>query len=277
MSVEHASERLISRYARGDTGIASDEVWALEAHLESCAVCRGRLSAVVGERAPAVTALVDGVWSELAPLLPRVHPMPPRRRWALTLSTWASPVMVPWLCMTTVVIALAVLLDLTSGQSAGQSGQGISVVVLLAPVLPVLGIAASWARGLDPAYELTAATPRAGLHLVLRRTTSVLVLVISVLLVAGWLTSTSVAQWLLPCLAFTTGTLALGGLIGVTRAALGLVAVWAAVIVGPTLAVSRTSFALETDALPVWGALFALGTVVVIARRGAYTLLAAHR
>ncbi|GAA2287940.1 hypothetical protein GCM10010145_68170 [Streptomyces ruber] len=31
MSAEHVSERLIGRYVRGDTGIAADEVWALEA------------------------------------------------------------------------------------------------------------------------------------------------------------------------------------------------------------------------------------------------------
>ncbi|MFE4370071.1 zf-HC2 domain-containing protein [Streptomyces sp. NPDC056835] len=290
--VEHPSDRLIGRYARGDTedteesedtdreagqrgtgsgsGIAHDEVWALEAHLESCARCRARLAAATRRATPAVTALVDGVWAELTPQLPAIAPMPRRRRWALPLVSWASPVMVPWLCMTVLVTLIAVLLD-------SLSGQGVSFVLLLAPVLPVFGVAASWSRGLDPAYELIAGTPRAGLQLVLRRTTSVLVVVISALLVAGWVTGAGVAPWLLPCLAFTTGALALGGLIGVRRAAIGLVAVWAAVIVAPTAAMSRTPVALQADALPVWGAVFALGVVVVIARRGAYSLLGVHR
>ncbi|MFB6980268.1 zf-HC2 domain-containing protein [Streptomyces scopuliridis] len=285
--VEHPSERLIGRYARGDTEdtegteadqrgtrtgthIAHDEVWALEAHLESCARCRARLAAVTRHATPAVTALVDGVWDGLAPQLPVIAPMPRRRRWTLPLSAWASPVMVPWLCMTVLVTLIAVILD-------SLSGQAVSFVLLLAPVLPVFGVVASWARGLDPAYEVIAGTPRAGLQLVLRRTTSVLVVVISALLVAGWVTGTSVAQWLLPCLAFTTGALALGGLIGVTRAAIGLVAAWAAVIVAPTVAVSRTPVTLQADALPVWGAVFALGVVVVIARKGAYTLLGVRR
>ncbi|MFD7086285.1 zf-HC2 domain-containing protein [Streptomyces sp. NPDC059896] len=297
--VEHPSERLIGRYARGDTedtgatdaghgagagagaggaGLAHDEVWALEAHLESCARCRARLAAATRDTTPAVTALVDGVWAELTPRLPASAPMPRRRRWARPLSAWASPVMVPWLFMTVLVTLIAVILDSLNDLSdlSGQ-GQGVSFVLLLAPVLPVLGVAASWARGLDPAYELIAGTPRAGLQLVLRRTTSVLVVVISALLVAGWVTGAGVAQWLLPCLAFTTGALALGGLIGVTRAAIGLVAVWAAVIVAPTVAVSRTPAALHADALPVWGAVCALGLAVVIARRGAYTLLGIHR
>ncbi|MFJ9032187.1 zf-HC2 domain-containing protein [Streptomyces sp. NPDC102274] len=285
--VEHPSERLIGRYARGDTedtdgteaaqgggasgaGIAHDEVWALEAHLESCARCRARLAAATRDATPAVTALVDGVWAGLTPQLPAIAPMPRLRRWAPPLSIWASPVMVPWMCMTVLVTLIAVILD-------SLNSHGVSFVLLLAPVLPVFGVAASWARGLDPAYELIAGTPRAGLQLVLRRTTSVLVVVISALLVAGWVTGAGVAQWLLPCLAFTTGALALGGLIGVTRAAIGLVAVWAAVIVTPTVAMSRTPVALHTDSLPVWGAVFALGVVVVIARRGAYTLLGVHR
>jgi hypothetical protein len=85
------------------------------------------------------------------------------------------------------------------------------------------------------------------------------------------------AQWLLPCLAFTATTLALGSVVGVTRAAIVLAAVWAAVVVAPTLATSRTSFALQTDGLPVWGLILVLSIGVVIARRGAYSVLGAHR
>ncbi|CAM5729862.1 hypothetical protein SHIRM173S_01344 [Streptomyces hirsutus] len=81
--------------------------------------------------------------------------------------------MVPWLAMVVSVTLLALLLDL------GDTGSGeVSLVLLFAPVLPVLGVAASWSRGLDPAYELTASVPRAGLPLVLRRTASVLGVVV---------------------------------------------------------------------------------------------------
>jgi hypothetical protein len=138
-------------------------------------------------------------------------------------------------------------------------------------------VAASWSRGLDPAYELTASTPRAGLPLVLRRTVSVLAVVVPALLVGGWATGVMAVQWLLPCLAFTSMTLALGGLIGVTRAAVALVVAWTGVVAVPTLATSRTAFALQTDGLPVWGLLIALCAGVVIARRGAYTVLGTHR
>ena len=104
-----------------------------------------------------------------------------------------------------------------------------------------------------------------------------LAVVVPALLAGGWVTGVTAAQWLLPCLAFTSTTLALGGVVGVTRAAVALVAVWAAVVVAPTLATSRTPVALRTDGLPVWGLILTLGIGVVIARRGAYAVLGAHR
>ncbi|MGX1372722.1 hypothetical protein RKD19_008081 [Streptomyces canus] len=271
MSVEHASMRIIDGYARGDTDLAADQVWALEAHLETCAVCRDRLSAAVTAEAPAVAALVETVWSGLQPQLP-AGPPPPRRRWATRLSEWLTPAMVPWLAMAASVTLIALLLDL-AGPGTGE----VSLVLLFSPVLPVLGVAASWSRGLDPAYELTASVPRAGLPLVLRRTASVLAVVIPVLLVGGWAAGLMVAQWLLPCLAFTSAALALGTVVGVTRAAVALTAVWAAVVVAPTLAASGVAYVLRTDSLPVWGLVLLLSMGVVIARRGAYSLLGAHR
>ncbi|MER6960218.1 zf-HC2 domain-containing protein [Streptomyces sp. NPDC000618] len=276
MSVEHASMRIIEGYARGGTDLAADEVWAVEAHLETCRVCRDRLSGAVGAEAPAVASMVDTVWSGLEPRLAVTATMPRGRRRSARLSRWMTPTMVPWLAMVVGVTLLALLLDLADGGSGSGSGE-VSLVLLFAPVLPVLGVAASWSRGLDPAYELTASVPRAGLHLVLRRTASVLGVVVPALLVGGWLSGVMVAQWLLPCLAFTATTLALGGVVGVTRAAVALAAVWAAVVVAPTLATSRTTFALQTDGLPAWGLILALGIGVVIARRDAYSVLGAHR
>jgi hypothetical protein len=272
MSVEHASMRIIDGYARGGTDLAADEVWALEAHLEACRTCRDRLSAAVAAQVPAVAALVGTVWSDLEPQLAATTPVPRRGHRSALLSRWLTPTMVPWLAMVVSVTLLALLLDLV-GTGSGE----VSLVLLLAPVLPVLGVAASWSHGLDPAYELTASVPRAGLHLVLRRTASVLAVVVPALLVAGWVTGVTAAQWLLPCLAFTSTTLALGGVVGVTRAAIGVVAVWAAVVLAPTLATSRTAFALQPDGLPVWGLVLTLGIGVVIARRGAYSGLGAHR
>lgn len=258
---EHASARLIGGYAEG-AELPDDQVWALEAHLESCAVCRARLAEAVPEPVP---ALVTGVWSALTPALTGQAPV--RRRLASRLVPWATPVMLPWFVMVVLVAATALLLD----QSAGLRDQ-VSYLQLFAPVLPVLGVAAAWAPGLDPAHELSAASPRAGLHLVLRRTTAVLVVVLPLLTVTGWLTGTTIALWLLPCLAFTTGTLALGGLIGVRRAACALLLAWAAALLLPAVA-DRPVWALHSGSVPVWAGLLAVSTATVLLRRNTFTTI----
>ncbi|WP_416971716.1 zf-HC2 domain-containing protein [Streptomyces sp. 4F14] len=263
MSDNHASARIIDGYAHGAPDLAPDEVWALEAHLEACPVCRESLSAAVTH---SVAALTDTVWAALEPHLDRA---PVRRRRTARLAHWLTPAMVPWLAMTVGVTLIALLLDVT-GTGTGTGPGEVSLVLLLAPVLPVLGVAASWSRGLDPAYDLTASTPRSGLYLVLRRTASVLAVVVPVLFLCGWATGATAAQWLLPCLALTSLTLALGGAVGVTRAAALLAAAWAAVVVAPALAAGRTTAVLGTAGTPLWGTLLAAGAGVVIVRRGAY-------
>jgi hypothetical protein len=263
--MNHASDQLIEGYATG-APISDQQIWALEAHLEACATCRARLAASRPNE-----PLVDVVWAALLPSLDR-PPARPRKviRW---LSTWVTPVMLPWLAMIVLVTFMAVFLDSVFRFDA----TGVTQVQLVAPMLPVLGVVASWARGLDPAYEVVAASARAGLYLIFRRTVAVLAVVLPALLVAGWLTGTELALWLLPSLAFTTGTLALGGLIGVSRAAYGLVAVWVAVLVAPTVVVGQRTFAFTVTALPIWAAIFVLTTVVVTVRRTAFTQLGAHR
>ncbi|MGW3998995.1 zf-HC2 domain-containing protein [Amycolatopsis sp. NPDC004772] len=273
--MNHAPERLIAAYVAGED-LPGDQLWGLEAHLEACPVCRARLAEV----AP-VEPVVDLVWSRLSgevrlPAVPfhepALPPQPRRRarrgRW---LDTWVTPAMAPWLAMIVAVTLVAILLD-----GVWVATARVPAVQLFAPVLPVLGVAVSWARGLDPAYEVVTATPRAGLYLIIRRTFAVLAVVLPVLGVAGWLTGTQPALWLLPSLAFTSGTLALGGLIGVSRAAYTLIAVWVAVVVLPAYVQPGQAFSLGTGALPVWAGVFVLTTVVVALRGTAFTRLGAR-
>ncbi|MFD5437020.1 zf-HC2 domain-containing protein [Kitasatospora sp. NPDC127067] len=275
MSREHASRQLIDDYARGDTTIAADTVWALEAHLETCAPCRSRLAASVATGVPGIAALVETVRAGLEPQLDAAAAVAPRRYRPGWVSSWLTPVMTPWLAMTAVVTLVALLLDAVA---PAEGFGGTSLVSLIAPVLPLCGVAASWSSGLDPAHELTASTARAGLPLLLRRTTAVLVVVLPPLLLGGWLTGTmTAAQWLLPSLAFTSTALALGSVVGVTRAAVGLALAWGAVVLAPASLTGRVpsvlQLALQPDRLPLWGLLLALGAGAVIARRDAYSTL----
>ncbi|AUI61679.1 zf-HC2 domain-containing protein [Amycolatopsis sp. BJA-103] len=267
MNKEHVSGQLLAGYVRGDEGLAGDEVWAIEAHLETCAECRGRLSAV---SLPTVSALVDDVWAGLGPKLAETGPGRSRSRWAGRLHTWVTPVMLPWLVMIILLPATGFLLDW-----AGFTwSRNYSFVQLFSPVLPVLGVAVSWSKGLDPAYELVTSAPRGGFYLLLRRTTAVLAVVLPMQALASWLGGDGFGGLaLLPSLAFTTGTLALGGLIGVTRAAYVLAGIWVVVVLAPAVASQGRATVLEPDLLPVWGVIFALTMAVVVLRRSAFGLL----
>ncbi|MET0236988.1 MAG: zf-HC2 domain-containing protein [Kibdelosporangium sp.] len=245
--MSHVSGDLVRRYVNGDRDIPADQVWALEAHLETCAACRELLASNTESLSP----LLDTVWAGLETAEP-----PARHR---RIPTWAAPAGLPWAGMALLVMAIAMLLDLLNATN-------VPLVMLLAPVAPVLGVTAVWNKAMDPAYELVSATPRAGLYLALRRTAAVLLLVIPVLVLAGLPSGTSPGLWLLPCLAFTFGTLALGSLISLSRAAVVLAGSWAAFVVGPSLISGDVPNVLQPASSPIW-ALIVAGCVAVMAVR----------
>ncbi|MFE2757358.1 zf-HC2 domain-containing protein [Actinosynnema sp. NPDC059335] len=254
---EHPTAASIARYAAGDD-LPADVLWAVEAHLETCETCRLRLADVAP---PQVTALTTAVWAGLEPT---GAPVRRRRR----VARWATPSLLPWLAMTAFVVLAALVVDGLVGERSTSFP-----VLLVAPVVPVLGVAAAWSRGMDPAYELVVSTARAGLELVLRRTVAVLVVVLPGLLLGGWLTGASPAYWLLPCLSVTSVTLALGGVIGVRRAAVAAVAAWAALVIGPAVVVGGVPGVLAPGAAPVWAAVLVGGAAAVFFRAAAYARL----
>jgi hypothetical protein len=261
----HASPDLLARYAAGDDTIPPDALWAVEAHLETCGGCREQL---VG--APAVTALVDRVRLDLDAGIARSPRRPARRRLAGRTIRWVIPTVLRYAAMTAAITAVAVGFDLVSRLLGGQVP---SLVLLFAPVAPLLGVGAVWARGADPAYEIVAATPRAGLYLVLRRTLAVLLFVLPMLTVAGLAVGASPARWLLPALAFTVGAIALGEVIGVARAATGLALLWAAAVVTPSLLTAEPPVVLEPESRPGWVAVTAVVAAVLVIRRHAFNRL----
>jgi len=262
---EHVTMAVLERYATGGAGIGADALWAVEAHLEACAPCRERLAEAVARHSPETMSLLARVQANLATEVAR-SPRMPARRLPRRVARWAPPGLWPRLAMTMLVLAAALGLDLVGGGRLP-----LSVVLLVAPVAPLLGVAAVWSAGLDPAHELVVASPRAGLYMVLRRALAVLVVVIPALTVAGWAAGASPARWLLPCLAFTAGALALGELIGLHRAAGGLALAWTAGVITPSVLAARTPLLLEPASLPYWAGLVVVLAVALAARRDAYT------
>ncbi|GIJ60983.1 hypothetical protein [Virgisporangium aurantiacum] len=251
--MNHPTPALIATYATGATGVDDATVWAVEAHLETCRGCRSVLAgAVDGETRNLLDRVADGVGAGIA-----AGPGPVRRR-RLRRTGFAAQVL-PWLAVAAGLMLAAVAFELAFDHLR-------SVVLLVAPVAPLLPVVAAWNRRTDPAWELLAAAPRTGLWMLLRRTFAALAAVLPVLAAAGWLTGYSPALWVLPGLAFTAGSLALGGLIGVDRAAVALAGAWAVGVVVPSLVLDRLPVLLTGGSWPAWAALTCVLSALVVAR-----------
>ena len=276
----HVDPVTLARYATGagptatgttTTGTTANGVrlgdpalWGVEAHLERCPSCRARLADLAD---PATSALVAGVRERLEPGL-ATPPAPPRRRWTPELRTSAWPI-VAWTAVSVGMLLTAMAFELA------YPGMP-SLVLLIAPVAPLSSVAAAWSRRTDPAYEMVAATPGAGLWLLLRRAVIAMVVLIPILVVVGWQVGLSPARWLLPCLTFTTATLALGGRIGVDRAAAWLTCGWAAAVVAPALISQHGSVLFRPGSLPCWAVAALVSGVLMLLRADDHNRLASH-
>ncbi|MEV4636385.1 hypothetical protein AB0J80_03440 [Actinoplanes sp. NPDC049548] len=263
----HPHPAVITRYAEGGSGLDDATVWSVEVHLEGCPGCRSRLA---GTATDDTRALLDRVAAGLAEGIEAgPDPVRPPRPWSAVHRRWLVWALLPWLTMTVAVLACAFVL-------ASVRPEVPSLVLLLAPVAPLPGVAVAWSRRADPAWELIAGTPAAGLPMLLRRTASVLAVVVPALALAGAGTGVSLALALLPCLAFTAATVALGAVVGVRRAAVGLGVLWTLAVVLPSVATMHLPVVLRPGSVPAW----ALATVALAAfaasRASGFRRLSSH-
>ncbi|MEV6800440.1 hypothetical protein AB0M91_19110 [Micromonospora rifamycinica] len=263
----HPSLTQIDRYAAADPGLDEPSVWAIEVHLEDCADCRARLA---GSTTTESRVVIDHVAAVLDRQIAAAPPPVGRSRpWSVLRHRWFVGTLFPWLAMTATVLACAALL--------GVLWVGIpSLVLLIAPLAPLPGVAVAWHRRADPAWELIATTPAAGLTTLLRRTAAVLAFVIPALALVGAGTGVSMALLLLPCLAFTAATLLLGTLVGVRRAAIGLIVVWTLAVITPSLVAARLPVLLSAQSARSWALATVLLTIMALLRVDRFRRLSHH-
>ncbi|MFG2884039.1 hypothetical protein ACGFYV_17375 [Streptomyces sp. NPDC048297] len=173
------------------------------------------------------------------------------------------------------------------GYGGGFAGAR-ALLLAVAPVVPVAGVALSYGPYADPLYEVAAATPGGGLRLALIRTAAVLGVSLPLLTLAGVLLPASgapaAAAWLLPGLALTLGSLALASFVGCRTASAVTAGGWLCAVLGPVPGAPAgqvgARFAEQLSrclggagAQGVWAAVAVLGVVLVAARRPAYDRL----
>lgn len=109
-------------------------------------------------------------------------------------------------------IALAVVTLIGLGSvNPDEPRQSLFVLLVLAPLVPVLGVAMAYGPSADPAYEVQLATPKRGLRLLAIRAATVLGVSMVVIVTLSLLNATArpmAFAWLLPGFAVTTGSLA---------------------------------------------------------------------
>jgi len=226
----HADDALMARYVRGEAG--SLDGASLEGHLTGCADCRARIATHVD--APPL----EKVWSRVREQAQAPRPSVVER--LLTRAGMPAPdallvgkapsLRASWLLGVTVTLGFAGL-----GASFGGS-RGLAFFLLVAPLVPVAGVAFAYGPDVDPSYEVCAAAPYPAFRLLLLRSSAVLatslplVLAASLLLPGLLATGLTAVTWLLPALAFTAVVLAASTWVRPTAAAVGLGIPWACAV-----------------------------------------------
>ena len=206
MTTWHVAAADLRRYAAGTADIAVAA--SVEAHVVRCGACAAAL-------APAVdTGRLDSIWAEVADVVdaPRRTPLE-RLLTAFGVSEATARLLAAtpnlrtgWFGALGVVLVLALSITALGGREGDSTP-----LLLLAPLLPVIGVAAAFGRYADPAYDLTIAAPYSTLRLLLLRSAAVLVTCVALTALVALLLpgAEGTAAWLLPALGLTLGTLAL--------------------------------------------------------------------
>jgi hypothetical protein len=231
--------------AYASNSLPETDCWSLEKHLEACSSCAGRVSDAVlaGGAAPELARARAAVMSvaDAEPRPRRASVTIPTARsgawtalrgWAVRLGWAAGPALrLPWLLALVSVAALAVGMA-----HVGEIAGARPVLLAFAPLLPLAGPALSYGRYADPLHEIAASTPSGGLRLLLIRSAAVLAVSMPLVTVTGVLLPSApgtpgAATWLLPGLALTLATLALGSYVGCRGAAAGISVMWLTAVV----------------------------------------------
>jgi hypothetical protein len=147
---------------------------------------------------------------------------------------------------------------------------GLLPFLILAPLLPLAGVAAAFHSRLDPAADLATAAPLSGVWLFCIRS----VAVIAAALVPTMLVALALpgSRWLpllvvLPALAVSAAALALATLTRPLPAAIGTGAVWVAVVTGLTTGTDFPGAAYGGAAQAAWLAVIIGACCLLAARR----------
>jgi hypothetical protein len=259
----HADTELVDRYTRGALDPA--RAASLEAHVLACGDCRTLMAP------PGPPERLERLWLDVSAAIDAAPPsLTERLLTLLGVSSGdarllaATPTLrASWFGAVALTLAFVVL-------AARANDRGVLLFLLVAPLLPLAGVAATYGPDVDPVHDVTLAAPTSTLRLLLLRTAAVCT---ATVLVAGLFalglpsTGWQAAAWVLPALGLTLATLALATWWPVQHAAIAVATAWIVLVLalnggGRTM---PTGFGPPTQ-LAAAG-LIAAAAIVVAARR----------
>ncbi|MEO8266254.1 MAG: zf-HC2 domain-containing protein [Ilumatobacteraceae bacterium] len=219
MNLTHLDEQLLIGYC--ELSVTAATAAAIEAHLMTCASCRAELAdvAALADDGPLDQQSVwDGVLERVdrptRSITERLLGVMRVRPDTAKLLATTPALRLAWLAAVVFVAAFA-------AAAARFDGDGPWLLLVIAPLLPVAGVATAYGPALDPTYEIGVAAPMSGLRLTMLRTLAVIATTIPLLAVGalvapggGW----TVFGWVLPSFALVAMTLALSTVISPERA-----------------------------------------------------------
>jgi len=151
-----------------------------------------------------------------------------------------------------VAVAIAILFSLSvASNNTGAGVDRIAVFLTLAPLVPLLGVALAFGKGVDPTHDLVVAAPRDTFTVFLIRALTVLTASSAILILSSLLLPEGGAfriAWLLPAVAISAVTLAASTRFDPRRAAAVIGSAWLVVVIIVAGAASSSAmFGLATQ------------------------------
>lgn len=280
----HVPDSALLAYAREKSSDA--EAWSIETHLPGCSRCRAQLNSSLLDPELAnelvltqlalrsVVTPAPHVSSVAGAPLRAVPSQASRRPFSSVTRTLMGRA--PWLVAVFALTLLAILTDLGWSQWApGSTWRLDSLMLLFGPVLPLVGVAFVCSASTDPCAEMVLSTPSAGLRMVLWRTVSVLLVATPLTTALGVATgSASAGALLLPTLAITVATLAVGSRTGLDTAAAVIGGAWVLIVILPSVAATRMVLPVYAEsAMWWWISALTLGVVATLWQRDRFERL----
>jgi hypothetical protein len=225
----HADDRLLATYVAG--GLDAIEGASVEQHLTRCADCRAAIAPLVDQHAlqRAWTGIRDTVESPPLPLLVRIARRCGVSEPTAVLLAATTSLRTAWVASSLVALAFATLAVGMAGESS------LAPFLLVAPMVPVVGVAAAYGPHQDPLETLVVTAPYGRTRLIMLRTLAVLVSVLPAAVALGlflpgplWLG----VAWLGPALAMVPVLMALASYVGPRNAVAAVAIAWSGAVVG---------------------------------------------